>query len=119
MDGTRAVSGSLDEEDADDITKGFTVTYEVGGGFRLFVTDGFNTEFEFRVMETAEEREFYCKGDSMKIAFVMDGGPKVCEWTTQSQLESRFGRQSFSCQDRNIRVILGTICVVNFQLITC
>ena len=49
VDGTRAVSGSLDEEEAEDITKGFTVTAEVGGGIRLFVTDGFNTEFEFRV----------------------------------------------------------------------
>ena len=78
VDGTRAVSGSLDEEEAEDITKGFTVTYEVGGGFRLFVTDGFHTEFEFTVLETAEEREYYCDGrDSMKIAFIMDGGPKV------------------------------------------
>ena len=78
VDGTREVSGSLDEEDVEDITKGFTVTYEVGGGFRLFVTDGFHTEFEFTVLETAEEREYYCDGrDSMKIAFIMDGGPKV------------------------------------------
>ena len=49
VDGTRAVSGSLDEEEAEDITKGFTVTAEVGGGIRLFITDGFNAEFEFRV----------------------------------------------------------------------
>ena len=30
-----------------------------------------------RVLETVEEREYYCNGDSAKIAFIMDGGPKV------------------------------------------
>ena len=30
-----------------------------------------------RVLETAEERDYYGNGNSMKIAFIMDGGPKV------------------------------------------
>ena len=77
VDGTKTVSGSLDEEEAEDITKGFTITALEGGGFRLFITDGFSTEFEFRVLESAEERKFYSNGSQMKIAFILDGGPKV------------------------------------------
>ena len=77
VDGTKTVSGSLDEEEADDITKGFTITSLAGGEFRLYITDGFNTEFEFRVLESEHEREFYSNGSPLKIAFVMDGGPKV------------------------------------------
>ena len=50
VDGTKTVSGSLDEEEAEDITKGFTISSDISGGFRLFVTDGFKTEFELRVV---------------------------------------------------------------------
>ena len=80
VDGTKTVSGSLDEEEAEDITKGFTITALVGGGFRLFIADGFSTEFEFRVLESVEEREFYSNGGCAKIAFILDGGPKASLW---------------------------------------
>ena len=77
VDGTKTVSGSLDEEEAEDITKGFTITSLVGGGFRLHITDGFSTDFDFRVLESVKERDFYSHGDTLKIAFILDGGPKV------------------------------------------
>ena len=87
VDGTKTVSGSLDEEEAEDITKGFTITALVGGGFRIFITDGFNTEFEFRVMESEDEKEFYSSGNCMKIAFIMDGGPKVGLWYNLNSMD--------------------------------
>ena len=75
VDGTWAVSGSLDEEDADDITKGFTISAEDGGGVSLLVTDGFKTEFEFRVLESPGEWEHYCGGGGQKLAKVR-GAPR-------------------------------------------
>ena len=82
VDGTWSVSGSLDEEDADDITKGFTISAEKGGGIRLFVTDGFKTEFEFRVLESAEEWEHYSGGGGgqklVKVGEEPRGQKKCC-----------------------------------------
>merc|ERR1711892_483506 len=50
VNGMSSVSGSLDEEDAEDITKGFKIE-AVDNTIVLFLTDGFKTEFEFKVFE--------------------------------------------------------------------
>ena len=80
VDGMSCVSGSLDEKDVDDITKGFVVKVE-NRTIKLYITDGFKTQFEFKVEDYNDEiqgiGEFYeIRGISM-VAFVLDGGPKV------------------------------------------
>ena len=86
------VCGSLDEEDAEDITKGFTIEV-VDSTIRLFVTDGFKTEFEYKVLDDIQSdqtktEEFYgirrClktsstnKSQETMLAFILDGRPKV------------------------------------------
>ena len=80
VDGMSCVSGSLDEKDVDDITKGFVVKVE-NHTIKLYISDGFKTQFEFKVMDCNDEiqgiGEFYeIRGISI-VSFVLDGGPKV------------------------------------------
>ena len=63
VNGMSCVSGSLDEEDAEDINKGFTIEV-VDNTIRLFVTDGFKTEFDYKVLDVDQRdqtkiEEFY------------------------------------------------------------
>ena len=47
VDGLSRVSGSLDEEDAEDIEKGFRLDIVKSGAVRLTLTDGFGVDFQF------------------------------------------------------------------------
>ena len=49
VDGLSRVSGSLDEEAAEDIEKGFKLELVNGGTIRLTITDGFGVDFEFLI----------------------------------------------------------------------
>lgn len=48
VDGMSTVSGSLDEEDAEDITKGFKIVAGEGQ-LKMLLTDGFGINFEFQI----------------------------------------------------------------------
>ena len=81
IDGMTTVSGSLDEEEADDITKGFAVTVQPGVSISLTVTDGFDTTFQHCVALSGPlQRDHYQLGADTLVAFVLDGGPKVGDW---------------------------------------
>ena len=82
------VSGSLDEEDSDDITKGFTIEIDddnTAMSICLTLTDGFDTTFRHRVVldrTVPSIRNYYklgglCDPRDSFVAFVLDGGPKV------------------------------------------
>ena len=45
-----------DEEDAEDITKGFRVELVEPGTVKLFLTDGFGVNFEFMLQNLDSER---------------------------------------------------------------
>ena len=49
------VSGSLDEEDAEDITKGFKIISEKLNSYKLTITYGFKTDFEFVILDNDVE----------------------------------------------------------------
>ena len=49
VDGLSRVSGSLDEEAAEDIEKGFKLEIVTRGSVRLTITDGFGVDFEFLI----------------------------------------------------------------------
>ena len=49
LDGLSRVSGSLDEEAAEDIEKGFKLEIVDRGSVRLTITDGFGVDFEFLI----------------------------------------------------------------------
>ena len=49
VDGLSRVSGSLDEEAAEDIEKGFKLEIVRSGKIRLMITDGFGVDFEFLI----------------------------------------------------------------------
>ena len=49
VDGLSRVSGSLDEEAAEDIEKGFKLEIVSSGTIRLMITDGFGVDFEFLI----------------------------------------------------------------------
>ena len=49
VDGLSRVSGSLDEEAAEDIEKGFKLEIVNSGTVRLTITDGFGVDFEFLI----------------------------------------------------------------------
>ena len=101
VNGMSCVSGSLDEEDAQDITKGFTIE-AVNNTIRLFVTDGFKIEFEFTILDVDQSEqnmieEFYGIRRSLEtplndnsqvsmIAFILDGGPKVASCVINNKL---------------------------------
>ena len=72
------VSGSLDEEDADDITKGFTVSIEEVErdqlAICLTVTDGFDVTFQHQVsVSRLRGSNHYRLGPDTLVAFVLDG----------------------------------------------
>ena len=91
----------MDEEDAEDITKGFTIEV-VDNTIRLFVTDGFKTEFEYKVLDVDQSdqtkiEEFYgirrclktsstIRSQAIMIAFILDGGPKVASCVINNNL---------------------------------
>ena len=101
VNGMSCVSGSLDEEDAEDINKGFTIEV-VDNTIRLFVTDGFKTEFDYKVLDVDQRdqtkiEEFYGIRRSLKtsttnmsqatmLAFILDGGPKVASCVINNNL---------------------------------
>ena len=49
VDAVTTVSGSLDEEDAEDIEKGFRIIVGEEQDIKLLVTDGFGVDFEFKI----------------------------------------------------------------------
>merc|ERR1739848_891560 len=74
------VSGSLDEENAPDITKGYEIVLTKEGTLCLFITDGFKTTFSFQVdlLNTAIEDHYQVRQGKMSmVSFIVDGGPKV------------------------------------------
>ena len=101
VNGMSSVSGSLDEEDAEDITKGFKIE-AVDNTIVLFLTDGFKTEFEFTVFEVdqcdqPQIEEFYeikrstnnktaNRSQTAMLAFNLDGGPKVASCVINNHL---------------------------------
>ena len=46
----------VDEEDAEDIEKGFTIEMVEGNKIKLFVTDGFGVNFEYSVGKLDSEQ---------------------------------------------------------------
>ena len=81
------VSGSLDEEDAEDITKGFKIVSE-NLKYKLAITDGFKMDFEFVILDNEGLSDFYLsgkKGGDM-LAFILDGGPKVASCVINGKL---------------------------------
>ena len=94
VNGLKTVSGSLDEEDADDITKGFTIE-KCNKEIKLFITDGFKVQFNFKIFDCNKNdnvddlHDFYgiTKNDLSMIAFVLDGGPKVASCIINDKYE--------------------------------
>ena len=85
------VSGSLDEEDAEDITKGFKIISENKlKSYKLTITDGFKTDFEFVILDNDVEglmSDFYLSGKrGGMMAFILDGGPKVASCVINGKL---------------------------------
>lgn len=84
------VSGSLDEEDAEDITKGFKIVSEKLKSYKLTITDGFKTDFEFVILDNDVEglmSDFYLSGKKGgMVAFILDGGPKVASCVINGKL---------------------------------
>ena len=84
------VSGSLDEEDAEDITKGFKIISEKLNSYKLTITDGFKTDFEFVILDNDVEglmSDFYLSGKrGGMMAFILDGGPKVASCVINGKL---------------------------------
>lgn len=75
------------------ITKGYDITFDQGSDLlRLHVTDGFKVHFDFEVdcKQLLYQQEYYgiSTGKSMTImlAFILDGGPKVCSCVVQDKL---------------------------------
>ena len=85
------VSGSLDEEDAEDITKGFKIISEKLNSYKLTITDGFKTDFEFVILDNEGLSDFYLSGKKGGIlAFILDGGPKVASCVINDKLYNAY-----------------------------
>ena len=108
VDGLSRVSGSLDEEAAEDIEKGFKLEIVDRGSVRLTITDGFGVDFEFLIegLNSDDLKRFFeiflfrhnrrfthsfrhyalSDGSNVKLCFILDGGPKVCSCVINNKL---------------------------------
>ena len=70
VDGLSRVSGSLDEEAAEDIEKGFKLEIVNGGTVRLTITDGFGVDFEFLVEGLNSDDLKRCRGTNVVNIYI-------------------------------------------------
>ena len=89
--GLSTVSGALDEEAAEDVTKGYEIFLSEENVLELTVTDGFSSKFSFSLFsltsgDCQDLQEWYGTSERVMVAFILDGGPKIVSCVINQKL---------------------------------
>ena len=87
VNGMSTASGALDEEAAEDITKGYQIVKDKDDIITLHLTDGFSNSFNFPLAGLKEN--YIAPSGLTMVAFIMDGGPKVASAVINHRLYNK------------------------------